>query len=215
MSKLGVKVKEDIQTDEDKTKFRLLDNDDSKAMELESLPDSELVPVYRNVQAFEDDALGSPMAFTDAETGERRTLEGGKWNYSNPPEIHLTDEQQRQLDELNRNGYIMVNGKKSTELKISDGLKFVKGKTQDAQLTYLLKKNPEDTGIWPAYAPYDHAIETPLNTQFSTSYKRPNLVVVRSLIPKSEIDEPFMPCCLPERMTGTMAARSICRVGAR
>ena len=44
---------------EDKTKFRLLDADDPKAMELESLPESELVPVYRNVQAFEDDALGS------------------------------------------------------------------------------------------------------------------------------------------------------------
>ena len=191
LSKLGVKVKEEIQTEEDKTKFRLLEDDDPKAMELEALPDSELVPVYRNVQAFEDDALGSPMAFTDAETGERRTLQGGKWNYSNPPQIQLTDEQQRQLDELNKNGYIMVDGKKTTELQINDGLKFVKPKTKDAQLQYFLKKNPEDKGLWAAYDPYDHAIETPLNTQFGEAYKRPNLVVVRSLIPKSEIDEPF------------------------
>lgn len=176
---------------EDKTKFRLLEDDDPKAQELESLPDSELVPVYRNVQAFEDDALGSPMAFTDAETGERRTLQGQKWNYSNPPQIKLTPEQQRQLDELNKNGYIMVNGKKKTELPISEGLKFVKPKTKEAQLQYFLKKNPEDKGLWAAYDPYDHAIETPLNTQFGEAYKRPNLVVVRSLIPKSEIDEPF------------------------
>lgn len=179
------------QSEEDKTKFRLLDADDPKAMELEALPDSELVPVYRNVQAFEDDALGSPMAFSDAETGERRTLEGGKWNYSNPPQIELTEEQQRKLDELNKNGYIMVDGKKSTELQINDGLKFVKPKTKEAQLQYFLKKNPEDKGLWAAYDPYDHAIETPLNTQFGEAYKRPNLVVVRSLIPKSEIDEPF------------------------
>ena len=179
------------ETPEDKTKFRLLDDNDPKAMELEALPDSELVPVYRNVQAFEDDALGSPMAFTDAETGERRTLQGGKWNYSNPPQIELTDEQQRQLDELNKNGYITVNGKNTTELQINDGLKFVKPKTKDAQLQYFLKKNPEDKGLWAAYDPYDHAIETPLNTQFGEAYKRPNLVVVRSLIPKSEIDEPF------------------------
>lgn len=179
------------QTEEDKTKFRLLEDDDPKAIELESLPDSELVPVYRNVQAFEDDALGSPMAFTDAETGERRTLQGQKWNYSNPPQIELTPEQQRQLDELNKNGYIMVDGKKTTELQINDGLKFVKPKTKDAQLQYFLKKNPEDKGLWAAYDPYDHAIETPLNTQFGEAYKRPNLVVVRSLIPKSEIDEPF------------------------
>ena len=179
------------ETPEDKTKFRLLEDDDPKAMELEALPDSELVPVYRNVQAFEDDALGSPMAFTDAETGERRTLQGGKWNYSNPPQIQLTDEQQRLLDELNKNGYITVNGKKTTELQINDGLKFVKPKTKDAQLQYFLKKNPEDKGLWAAYDPYDHAIETPLNTQFGEAYKRPNLVVVRSLIPKSEIDVPF------------------------
>ena len=176
---------------EDKTKFRLLDADDPKAMELESLPERELVPVYRNVQAFEDDALGSPMAFTDAETGERRTLEGRRWNYSAPPKVKLTEEQQRKLDELNKNGYIMVDGKKSTELQINDGLKFVKPKTKEAQLQYFLKKNPEDKGLWAAYDPYDHAIETPLNTQFGEAYKRPNLVVVRSLIPKSEIDEPF------------------------
>lgn len=179
------------ETSEDKTKFRLLEDDDPKAIELESLPDSEFVPVYRNVQAFEDDALGSPMAFTDAETGERRTLQGQKWNYSNPPQIELTPEQQRQLDELNKNGYIVVDGKKTTELQINDGLKFVKPKTKDAQLQYFLKKNPEDKGLWAAYDPYDHAIETPLNTQFGEAYKRPNLVVVRSLIPKSEIDEPF------------------------
>lgn len=176
---------------EDKTKFRLLDADDPKAMELESLPESELVPVYRNVQAFEDDALGSPMAFTDAETGERRTLEGRRWNYSAPPKVELTEEQQRKLDELNKSGYIMVDGKKSTELQINDGLKFVKPKTKEAQLQYFLKKNPEDKGLWAAYDPYDHAIETPLNTQFGEAYKRPNLVVVRSLIPKSEIDDPF------------------------
>ena len=169
-------------------KFRLLDDDDPKAVELESLPESELVPVYRNVQAFEDDALGSPMAFIDADTGERRTLQGGKWNYSNPQQIELTEEQQRKLDELNRNGYLMVDGKKTKELQISDGLKFVKGKTGDAQLSYWLRKNPEDSGVWAAYNPYDHAIETPLNTQFSTAYKRPNLVVVRSLMPKSELE---------------------------
>jgi len=92
---------------------------------------------------------------------------------------------------LNKKGYIMVDGKKSTELQINDGLKFVKPKTKEAQLQYFLKKNPEDKGLWAAYDPYDHAIETPLNTQFGEAYKRPNLVVVRSLIPKSEIDEPF------------------------
>ena len=191
LSRLGVKVQDDNPATDDGQKFRLLEDDDPKVKELEALPEGELVPVYRNVQAFGDDALGSPMAFFDAETGERRTLQGRRWNYSEAPKVELTEEQQRKLDELNKNGYLMVNGKQTTELPISDGLKFVKPKTKEAQLQYLLKKNPEDSGTWAAYDPYDHAIETPLNTQFAEAYKRPNLVVVRSLIPKSEITEPF------------------------
>ena len=169
-------------------RFRLLDDDDPQAQELEALPESELVPVYRNVQVFDDDTLGSPMAFSDAATGERRTLKGGKWNYSEPREVKLTPEQQKQLDELNRNGYLTVNGKRTNELPIGGGLKFVKPKTKPAQLQYFLKKSPEDSGLWAAYNPYDHAIETPLNTQFGEAYKRPNLVVVRSLMPKSELE---------------------------
>ncbi len=184
-------VDDDEENGEDNVKFRLLDDDDPKALELEALPESELVPVYRNVQVFEDDDMGSPMAFTDAETGERRTLQGGKWNATAQEDIELTPEQQRQLDELNRNGYLVVDGKKTNELKISKSLFFKKGKTGDAQLQYWLKKGPEDKGVPAAYDPYDHAIEWPLNTQFGTAYKRPNLVVVRSLIPKSEIDDPY------------------------
>ena len=178
----------DEATQDDGVRFRLLDDDDPKAQELESLGDDELVPVYRNVQVFDDDSLGSPMAFSDEATGERRTLEGGKWNYSEPREVKLTPEQQKQLDELNKNGYLMVSGQKTNELPIGEGLKFVKPKTKPAQLQYFLKKSPEDSGLWAAYNPYDHAIETPLNTQFGEAYKRPNLVVVRSLMPKSELE---------------------------
>ena len=195
LTKLGVKARDESQfgggdPDEGK-RFRLLDDDDPQARELESLGDDELVPVYRNVQVFDDDSLGSPMAFSDAVTGERRRLEGGKWNYSEPREVKLTPEQQRQLDELNRNGYLVVGGKKTTELPISKSLKFVKPKNGDATLQYHLKKSPEDSGLWAAYNPYDHAVETPLNTQFAEAYKRPNLVVVRSLVPKSELEGHF------------------------
>ena len=198
----SVEEAQDVAVDTDDTddaadadegkRFRLLDDDDPQAQELEALPESELVPVYRNVQVFDDDTLGSPMAFSDAATGERRTLEGGKWNYSEPREVKLTPEQQKQLDELNRNGYLTVNGKRTNELPIGGGLKFVKPKTKPAQLQYFLKKSPEDSGLWAAYNPYDHAIETPLNTQFGEAYKRPNLVVVRSLMPKSELEGHYM-----------------------
>ena len=38
-----------------------------------------------------------------------------------------------------------------------------------------------------AYNPYFHTSATPLNDQFSSAYKRPNIVVVEGIIPKSEL----------------------------
>lgn len=81
-------------------KFRLLDDDDPKTMELEALPDSELMAVYRNVQVFEDDALGSPMAFTDAADTEvmRRKTGFGETKFSDGT---VRDKRSDGLDKVN------------------------------------------------------------------------------------------------------------------
>lgn len=41
------------------------------------------------------------------------------------------------------------------------------------------------------YAPYIHSSTFPLNDQFTTAYKRPNLVVLRVEVPQSEITHPY------------------------
>lgn len=45
--------------EEEDAEFRLQDDEDPKAKELEAMPGSEQVTVYCNVQAFEGDVLGS------------------------------------------------------------------------------------------------------------------------------------------------------------
>ena len=51
---------------------------------------------------------------------------------------------------------------------------------------FILDKGNGDT-LKVAYAPYNHLRRSPLNEQFSSAYKRPNLVIVKGEIPASEL----------------------------
>lgn len=176
---------------EDNIHYRSVESDSELGRRLNAIPEDELVETYRNVQLFADDSIGSPMAYIDKESGERRTIEGGKWDDSNPQDIRLTDEQIQKLGELNENGYVVIDGKKSAVLPINSSLRFEKPKNGHAKLKYWLVKDESGDGMWADYNPYNHSIETPLNTQFSSAYKRPNLVVVKCLVPKSELENGF------------------------
>lgn len=55
---------------------------------------------------------------------------------------------------------------------------------------FILKKDNGDT-IYAAYNPYIHSSDTMLNDQFSTAYKRPNIVVVEGDIPTSELSNGY------------------------
>lgn len=189
----AVKNTEEVQSDAENgdIHYRTVDAESELGKKLEAIPDEELVETYRNVQLFADDSIGSPMAYIDKETGEVRTIEGGKWDDSNPQKIRLTDEQIQKLVVLNENGYVIMDGNKSTVLPINKSLRFEKPKNGPAKLKYWLVKNENGDGMWADYNPYNHSIETPLNTQFSTAYKRPNLVVVKCLVPKSELENGF------------------------
>ena len=172
-------------------RYRTVDAASELGKKLEAIPEEDLVETYRNVQLFADDSMGSPMAYIDKETGEVRTIEGGKWDDSNPQDIRLTDEQIQKLGELNENGYVVIDGKKSAVLPINSSLRFEKPKNGHAKLKYWLVKDESGDGMWADYNPYNHSIETPLNTQFSSAYKRPNLVVVKCLVPESELENSF------------------------
>ena len=153
---------------------------------LESLSDDELVPVFRNVQVLPSlTDLASPMAGKDLITGAYRTIAPRQWNgsYSN---VELTEEQQRMYDELAEKGYVMIDGKKRTRFDISPERYFEARATKAPALMFKLDKGVD--GIVPASEnPYDHAKFNTLNLQFSTGHKRPNLVMVQSVMPKSEL----------------------------
>ena len=52
---------------------------------------------------------------------------------------------------------------------------------------FLLNKGQGKGSLYAAYNPYWHISRTPLNDQFTGAYQRPNLVVVKTLVPKNEL----------------------------
>lgn len=170
----------------DKAMLRPMEEGEPDTEMLESLSDDELVPVFRNVQVLPGMTdLASPMAAKDLATGGYRTIAPRQWNgsYSN---VELTEEQQMMYDELAEKGYVMIDGKKRTRFDISPERYFEARATKEPALMFKLDKGVD--GIVPASEnPYDHGKFNTLNLQFSTGYKRPNLVMVQSVMPKSEL----------------------------
>ena len=60
---------------------------------------------------------------------------------------------------------------------------------------FLLEKGKSDDGkrksLKAAYNPYYHTALNPINDQFSEAQNRSNMVIVKGLVPKSEIDNPY------------------------
>lgn len=177
---------EEDSEESDKAMLRPMEEGEPDTEMLESLSDDELVPVFRNVQVLPGMTdLASPMAAKDLATGGYRTIAPRQWNgsYSN---VELTEEQQRMYDELAEKGYVMIDGKKRTRFDISPERYFEARATKEPALMFKLDKGVD--GIVPASEnPYDHGKFNTLNLQFSTGYKRPNLVMVQSVMPKSEL----------------------------
>ena len=117
----------------------------------------------------------------------------------------VTDPQK--LDELNNGKTIKVY----RAMQLQDGKLYppmsgmVDGKWQNAQEMgewyqsderpdlldkkgkFVLKKNPQDSGMPVAYNPYWHTSRFPLNDQFASAWNRPELVTVEVEIPESEL----------------------------
>ena len=172
--------------DTDKSMLRPMEEGEPDTEMLESLTDDELVPVFRNVQVLPGmTALASPMAAKDLTTGAYRTIAPRQWNGSYS-DVQLTEEQQRMYNELAENGYVMIYGKKRTRFDISPERYFEARATKEPALMFKLDKGVD--GIVPASEnPYDHGKFNTLNLQFATAHKRPNLVMVQSVMPKSEL----------------------------
>ena len=65
----------------------------------------------------------------------------------------------------------------------------------DENGNFLLEKGKSDDGkrksLKAAYNPYYHTALNPINDQFSEAQNRSNMVIVKGLVPKSEIDNPY------------------------
>lgn len=63
-------------------------------------------------------------------------------------------------------------------------------KWKNGEAYYSLDKGVDST-VDARYNPYIHSSNLPLNDQFATAYKRPNLVVVEGIIPNSELSSGY------------------------
>lgn len=130
---------------------------------LDELNSGETITVYRAMQII-DGKLYPPMAAKVKSDDGKKTLvaaqEIGEW--------YQSDEQPE-----------LIPKKKTVKDKKT-------GETRE-QGYFILDKGDGSTPLNVAYNPYFHTSASPLNDQFSSAHKRPNLVTVECEIPKSEL----------------------------
>ena len=128
--------------------------------------------------------LYPPMSVYDGKV-LRDPTEEGVWEKSDETPIEFTEKQlarMQALDERSGSGNVTI---------IPGKIRYHKG-SEDGKGTiqFRLKKDNGDT-IWAAYNPYFHTSTSGLNDQFSSAWKRPNLVVVEVEIPESELTDGY------------------------
>jgi hypothetical protein len=141
--------------------------------------------VYYRAMSKLDDGLHQPMA--SMEDGQlREPVPEGAIERSEEQDIdsYITDEIEAQMKDLEK------NGKKGQYVEIVPGrVRYYWGKKGCKMKFHLVRPKANGKGVddlWAAYNPYLHVSDTPLNDQFSSAWRRPELVVVRVLVPKSE-----------------------------
>ena len=137
------------------------------------------ITAYRAMQVI-DGKLYSPMA---AKVDGKLTDSNphGEWTEAEETLFDFTPEQKaamEALDKSNEPGNVeLIKGK----LRYNKQSKNGKGTFQ----FHLVKG--DGSSLWAAYNPYIHSSLSMLNDQFTSAYKRPNIVVVEVEIPESEL----------------------------
>lgn len=142
--------------------------------EIARLEDDEKVKAYRAVQLI-DGRIYSPMAtVVDGRMVPDQQI--GTWYRSDEnPDLAIPDV----YDKGPKKGQQKVDaeGNLKWKFKLEKGTKGPKGEKL--------------SDVPAAYNPYWHSSASPLNDQFSSAYKRPNLAVVEVEIPKSDLDSGY------------------------
>ena len=146
---------------------------------IDRLESGPRMTAYRAMQVI-DGRLYSPMA---AKVGGKLTADNpmGAWTEAEETVLDFTPEQREAMDALDR------SDKKGDVDIIKGRLRYHKGsKTGRGTLQFHLVKG-DGSSLWAAYNPYIHSSLMMLNDQFTSAYKRPNIVVVEVEIPTSEL----------------------------
>lgn len=164
---------EDDDADEDM--YRIVDDEAT----IERLDSEPKMTAYRAMQVI-DGRLYSPMA---AKVDGKLTADNpvGAWTEAEETVFDFTPEQKAAMEKLD-------NSKKKGDVEIIKGkLRYHKeSEGGRGTLQFHLVKG-DGTSLWAAYNPYIHRSLMMLNDQFTSAYKRPNIVVVEVEIPKSEL----------------------------
>lgn len=170
----GITVNND-EEEEDDNLYRIVE-DKSTVERLEAEPKMK---AYRAMQVI-DGRLYSPMAAkVDGKLSSDNPFD--TWTEAEETIFDFTPEQVAAMEELD-------NSDKPGEVEIIKGkLRYRKdSKAGRGTLQFHLVKG-DGTDLWAAYNPYIHSSLMMLNDQFTSAYKRPNIVVVEVEIPESEL----------------------------
>ena len=151
--------------------------DDKEA--IERLDAEPKITAYRAMQVI-DGKLYSPMA---AKVDGKLTDSNphGAWTEAEEIMFDFTPEQKAAMEALDKS-----NEPGNVEL-IKGKLRYNKqSKNGKGALQFHLVKG-DGSSLWAAYNPYIHSSMIMLNDQFTSAYKRPNIVVVEVEIPESEL----------------------------
>ena len=161
--------------EDDEHLYRIVD-DKSTVERLEAEPKMK---AYRAMQVI-DGRLYSPMAAkVDGKLSSDNPFD--TWTEAEETTFDFTPEQIAAMEKLDKSD-------KTGEVEIIKGkLRYRKdSKTGRGTLQFHLVKG-DGTDLWAAYNPYIHSSLMMLNDQFTSAYKRPNIVVVEVEIPESEL----------------------------
>ena len=157
------------------TLYRIVDDKST----IERLDAEPKIKAYRAMQVI-DGRLYSPMAAKiDGKLSSDNPFD--TWTEAEETVFDFTPEQISAMEELD-------NSSKIGDVEIIKGkLRYRKdSKTGKGKLQFHLVKG-DGTDLWAAYNPYIHNSLMMLNDQFTSAYKRPNIVVVEVEIPESEL----------------------------
>lgn len=155
--------------------YRVVDDKET----IERLDAEPKITAYRAMQVI-DGKLYSPMA---AKVDGKLTDSNphGAWTEAEETLFDFTPEQKAAMEALDKS-----NEPGNVEL-IKGKLRYNKqSKNGKGTLQFHLVKG-DGSSLWAAYNPYIHSSMSMLNDQFTSAYKRPNIVVVEVEIPESEL----------------------------